>query len=169
MAGVLQPEEFQHLIEIHGPALYRLAYRLIGNVHDAEDVLQETFRCLWAARERYDARRGARAFLVSILRRRVADYWRHRRREEQLWGPLPPLAVGDQDPTQEEFCDEVQQALQQLPPELRETLLLVVVGELTHQEAAQVLGVPLGTVLSRVARARTRLRQTLLQSMAAEK
>ena len=48
------------------------------------------------------------------------------------------------------------------PPELRESLLLVVVGELTHQETANTLGVPLGTVLSRVSRARQRLRKNLL-------
>ena len=52
----------------------------------------------------------------------------------------------------------MQAALNQLPEQLRETLLLVVVGELTHQEVADLLDVPLGTVLSRVSRARTRLR-----------
>ena len=62
------------------------------------------------------------------------------------------------DPSQEGFTDEMQQALAQLPDDLRETLLLVVVAELTHQEAADVLGIPLGTVLSRVSRARKRLR-----------
>jgi RNA polymerase sigma-70 factor, ECF subfamily len=56
----------------------------------------------------------------------------------------------------------MQAALAQLPVELRETLLLVVVGELTHQEAADLLGVPLGTVLSRVSRARRRLRECLV-------
>jgi RNA polymerase sigma-70 factor (ECF subfamily) len=57
----------------------------------------------------------------------------------------------------------MQQALSQLPSELRESLLLVVVGELTHQETANALGVPLGTVLSRVSRARQRLRKHLLE------
>jgi RNA polymerase sigma-70 factor (ECF subfamily) len=56
----------------------------------------------------------------------------------------------------------MQQALGRLPEELRETLLLVVVGELTHQEAADLLEIPLGTVLSRVSRARKRLREYLL-------
>lgn len=51
-----------------------------------------------------------------------------------------------------------------LPLELRETLLLVVVGELTHQEAADLQGIPLGTVLSRVSRARSRLRDYLLEA-----
>jgi len=56
----------------------------------------------------------------------------------------------------------MQSALGQLPEQLRETLLLVVVGELTHQEVADLLDLPLGTVLSRVSRARTRLRDYLL-------
>ena len=62
----------------------------------------------------------------------------------------------------EEFTDEMQSALSELSSELRESLLMVVVGELTHQEAADVLGVPLGTVLSRVSRARLRLRKHFL-------
>jgi RNA polymerase sigma-70 factor (ECF subfamily) len=66
------------------------------------------------------------------------------------------------DPTTNDFTDEMQYALSQLPKELRESLLLVVVGELTHQETADVLGVPLGTVLSRVSRARQRLRKQLV-------
>jgi RNA polymerase sigma-70 factor (ECF subfamily) len=72
---------------------------------------------------------------------------------------VPVIAT---DPTSNEFTDEMQQALAQLPSELRESLLLVVVGELTHQETADTLGVPLGTVLSRVSRARQRLRKHLL-------
>ena len=56
----------------------------------------------------------------------------------------------------------MQQALGRLPDELKETLLLVVVAELTHQEAADLLDIPLGTVLSRVSRARNRLREYLL-------
>ena len=61
-----------------------------------------------------------------------------------------------------DLSDEMQGALDRLPKELRETLLLVVVGELTHQEVANLLEIPLGTVLSRVSRARRRLREFLL-------
>jgi RNA polymerase sigma-70 factor (ECF subfamily) len=76
-------------------------------------------------------------------------------------GPLEIGVPGD-DPFSGEFTDEVQAALDRLPTELRETLLMVVVGELTHQEAADLLNIPLGTVLSRVSRARARLREFLL-------
>ena len=74
----------------------------------------------------------------------------------------PDLPVAGDDPLADDFTDEMQAALGQLPTELRETLLLVVVGELTHQEAANLLEVPLGTVLSRVSRARSRMRQYLI-------
>ena len=155
--------EFNRLVADHGPALYRMAYRMVGDRHDAEDLVQDTFRSAWKSRELFRAGSGERAWLASILRRRTVDHWRR---------PKPPAPlVGDQnievgsppgDPLQDGFTDEMQQALERLPDDLRETLLLVVVAELTHQETADLLRVPLGTVLSRVSRARARLREYLL-------
>ncbi|HET6879600.1 MAG TPA: RNA polymerase sigma factor [Pirellulales bacterium] len=152
--------EFNRLVSEHGPAMYRLAYRLIGDRHEAEDVVQDTFRSAWKSRPHYQAGRGDRAWLAAILRRRVADRCRRR-----SWWPgarlMPehePAVEGDA-PSVDPYSDEMQEALGRLAAELRETLLLVVVGELTHQEAADVLGVPLGTVLSRVSRARQQLRE----------
>jgi RNA polymerase sigma-70 factor, ECF subfamily len=101
--------------------------------------------------------------LASILRRRVADHWRHPRPPTTLAGERGlEIQLNAEDPLRDEFTDEMQHALGQLPDDLRETLLLVVVAELTHQEAAELLGVPLGTVLSRVSRARKRLREYLM-------
>ena len=67
-----------------------------------------------------------------------------------------------EDPLAGEYPDEIQAALDELPDKLRHALLLVVVGDLTHQEVADMLEIPLGTVLSRVSRARQRLRKSLL-------
>jgi RNA polymerase sigma-70 factor (ECF subfamily) len=152
------------MVEEHGPVLYRMAFRMVGDRHEAEDLVQETFRSAWKSRARYRSGRGDRAWLASILRRRAIDQWRRKK---------PPQAISDEwlatcgkeapDPARDEIQDEIQQALSQLPEQLRESLLLVVVGELTHQEVADLLAVPLGTVLSRVSRARTRLRKLLLQ------
>jgi RNA polymerase sigma-70 factor (ECF subfamily) len=69
----LNRSDFQSLVDEHGPALYRLAYRLIGDAHDAEEIVQETFRSAWTSRDRFDNARGERAWLASILRRRSAD------------------------------------------------------------------------------------------------
>jgi RNA polymerase sigma-70 factor (ECF subfamily) len=158
----LTQAEFNRLVDDHGPALYRMAYRLVGDQHEAEDLVQETFRSAWKSRTRYEPGRGDRAWLVAILRRRIIDQWRKRPPPSTLADDAAPeIGVVAEDPFAGEFTDEVQTALNRLPEELRETLLLVVVGELTHQEAADLLGIPLGTVLSRVARARTRLRMYL--------
>lgn len=159
----LTQAEFAVLVEDHGPALYRMAFRMIGDAHEAEDVVQEAFRSAWKSRARYESGRGDRAWLTSILRRRVVDRWRKRPPPTPVSGEETlELKVHAEDPAADEYSDEVQTALDTLPRDLRETLLLVVVGELTHQEVADLLEIPLGTVLSRVSRARRRLRETLV-------
>lgn len=161
----LTQAEFHRLVDDFGAALYRIAYRLIGDRHEAEDLVQETYRSAWNSRRLYQPERGGRAWLVAILRRRAVDRWRKRRpprvvsKDETL-----DVSVEAHDPTADGYSDEMQRALGQLPDMLRETLLLVVVGELTHQEVADLLEIPLGTVLSRVSRARERLRQFLVTS-----
>ncbi len=156
----LSQASFDQLVSEHGSALYRMAYRMIGDRQEAEDIVQETYRSAWTSRRGYQSGHSQRAWLASILRRRVVDRWRRHRM------PTPPggdftvdVEVEGADPTAQEFTDEMQHALNRLPMELRESLLLVVVAELTHQEVADVLKVPLGTVLSRVSRARVRLRE----------
>ena len=162
----LTASDFETLVDEHAPALYRTAYRMLGDQHEAEDVVQDTFRSAWKSRERFEAGRGVRAWLAAILRRRVIDRWRRRDRIRVLDSEHPlDMAVDPDDPVADEYCDEMQHALDRLPRELRESLLLVIVGELTHQEAANLLGIPLGTVLSRVSRARTRLREYLLATV----
>lgn len=157
---------FNSLVDDHGPALFRMAFRMVGDRHEAEDVVQETYRSAWRSRERYQSGRGDRAWLASILRRRVVDRWRRRRPPVVVQGETTlDASVPAEDPLAGELSDEMQRALDRLPKELRETLLLVVVGELTHQEVADLLGVPLGTVLSRVSRARRRLREFLLAAV----
>lgn len=155
--------DFHGLVADHAPALYRLAYRLVGDPHDAEDVVQETLRSAWNSRDRFDCGRSHRAWLASILRRRVIDGWRRKVRTPYPAGEHGiEVPVDGADPLATELTDEMQHALESLSDDLRESLLLVVVGELTHQEAADTLGIPLGTVLSRVSRARQRLRQHYL-------
>jgi RNA polymerase sigma-70 factor (ECF subfamily) len=165
----LSQADFQRWVVEHGPPMYRIAYRMVGDRHEAEDVVQDAFRSAWKSRRSFEAGRGERAWLVAILRRRVVDYWRR--------GPALnvvssenslDIGVSADDPLANDYSDEMQSALACLPPELKETLLLVVVAELTHQEAADLLKVPLGTVLSRVSRARARLREALLGRSAAK-
>ena len=159
----LSQVEFQRWVVDHGPALYRIAYRMVGDRHEAEDVVQDAFRSAWKSRRLFDTGRGERAWLVAILRRRVMDFWRRSSALSVVSSDHPvDVGIHADDPLANDYSDEMQHALAGLPPELRETLLLVVVAELTHQEAADMLQIPLGTVLSRVSRARTRLREILL-------
>jgi RNA polymerase sigma-70 factor (ECF subfamily) len=159
----LTQAKFNELVDEHSPAMFRMAYRMTGDRHEAEDIVQETYRSAWKSRKRYEAGRGDRAWLASILRRRVVDRWRRRQPPMVMPEGTPiEVAVEGEDPLANDFSDEMQRSLNRLPVELRETLLLVVVGELTHQEVANMLAIPLGTVLSRVSRARKRLREYLL-------
>jgi RNA polymerase sigma-70 factor, ECF subfamily len=166
----LAQADFNRWVADHGPALYRMAYRMVGDRHEAEDLLQEAFRSAWKSRRLFQAERGERAWLAAILRRRVVDHWRRRgaQRPTPIANVAEPGRPGE-DPLANDYSDEMQSALNAIAPELKETLLLVVVGELTHQEAADVLDVPLGTVLSRVSRARAKLRELLLARAGAMK
>jgi RNA polymerase sigma-70 factor (ECF subfamily) len=159
----LSQAAFDRLVADHGAALYRMAYRMLGDRHEAEDIVQETYRSAWTSRRGYQAGHSQRAWLAAILRRRVVDRWRRHLLPGPTGGDFTlDVEVNGVDPLANEYTDEMQHGLNRLPLELRESLLLVVVGELTHQEAADLLGVPLGTVLSRVSRARERLREFLV-------
>lgn len=163
-------DRFDRWVREHVEMLYRVAYRLLGDPHAAEDVVQDAFRSAWTSRHLYDPSRSERAWLLAILRRRAADHWRRSAVEAApCRAELPqPVAPAGRDPFDDELSSAMQRALGRLPEELRETLLLVVVGGLTHQEAADLQGIPLGTVLSRVSRARLRLREYLLESPTTE-
>jgi RNA polymerase sigma-70 factor (ECF subfamily) len=165
----LSQADFQRWVADHGPAMYRIAYRMVGDRHEAEDVVQDAFRSAWKSRRSFEAGRGERAWLVAILRRRIVDYWRRSSTLSVVAAENTfEVGVNADDPLANDYSDEMQHALGRLPPELKETLLLVVVAELTHQEAADLLQIPLGTVLSRVSRSRARLREVLLAGPAAK-
>ena len=161
--STIDAERFDCWVREHVAVLYKVAYRMVGSPHDAEDVVQDTLRSAWTSRELYDGVRSERAWLLAILRRRAADHWRnHDARQRHLEADPAGRDNAAADPFADELSATMQRGLALLPAEVRETLLLVVVGELTHQEAADVQGVPLGTVLSRVSRGRRRLRDALL-------
>lgn len=157
----LTRDEFHDLVDRHGATLYRVAYRMLGDQHEAEDAVQDAFRSAWLSRERYDPQRGGRAWLAAILRRRIVDRWRKPREVTTAAPGEFEIETLGRDPIEDTYSDEMQAALAKLPENLKEALLLVVVGELTHQEVADLVGAPLGTILSRVSRARERMREYL--------
>jgi RNA polymerase sigma-70 factor (ECF subfamily) len=163
-----EPELFTVLFRRHAPYIQRYVVRRIGP-DAADDIVAEAFLLAFRQRDSYDqARADARPWLYGIATNLIG---RHRRAEIRLYRALARTGA---DPVMEAFTDQVDDrvsagtasrrlaaGLARLPEELRDTLLLVTWGDLTYAEAATALGVPVGTVRSRVSRARSKLRRTL--------
>ena len=131
--------------------LRRAARRLAGPVR-ADDLVQETLLRALVAWHRVEPDRNPRPWMHAILRNACADEHRRARREELVADePNDPRRA---DPT---TAIDLRRALEQLPPALRETLLAVDGEGLLYREAAERTGTPIGTVMSRLARARERV------------
>lgn len=152
-------EVFVGWVENHSRILQNTARKLLGDRHQAEDVVQETFSSAWKNRHLFESEKSELAWLMTILRRRVVDHMRKRGRQEAVFNEEKTTI--DLDPFENELSFSMKKAFSSLPPELGNTFFLVVVGELTHREAASRLGIPIGTVLSRVSRAKARLHNLL--------
>ncbi|MEV4180286.1 RNA polymerase sigma factor [Streptosporangium canum] len=163
-----EPEQFATLFTRHAPALKRYVIRRLGQ-DPAEDIVAETFTVAFQSLESYDlSRDDARPWLYGIATNLIR---RHRRREISLYRALSRTGA---DSVIEPFTDQVDRrvavdgarrrlaaALAGLPRGHRDALLLVAWAELTYEQAAQALDVPVGTVRSRISRARNRLRRVL--------
>jgi RNA polymerase sigma-70 factor (ECF subfamily) len=144
-------------------ALFGMAYRLTGNAHDAEDLVQETMLRAHRAFDRYQPGTNARAWLFTILHRLRTDALRRRgRRPEtvELVDDGPPVA-----PVHEAVLasghEEISRALAALPEAFRSAVVLRDVEEYSYAEIARMLEVPVGTVMSRIHRGRALLRRAL--------
>jgi len=167
-AEAARSRRFQALALPHLDAAYNLARWLSRNPRDAEDIVQEAF--LRAFRF-FDTFRGelARPWLLAIVRRVWYDEWRRRSAAEEvapfdeLRDDSPPEGweTAGADPEalaiRAEDARDVQEALQRLPVEYREVLVLREMEELSYREIAAIADVPVGTVMSRLARGRRRL------------
>ena len=152
-----------HLIEEHIPRLRRYARALTGDAHRADDLVQDTLERAWSKFALWRRGSDLRAWLFTIMHNVfVNQVTSHSARLE--WQMLDDEAMNVPVPPGQERAIEMRDlasALAQLPPEYREVLLLVGLEELRYEEAAKVLGVPLGTVMSRLSRGRERLRQLM--------
>jgi len=151
-------EAVNELVRCHFPPLYRFLRQLTGRAEDAEDLAQQT---LIRAR-RYAARYDGRSTLGTWLHRlayREFTHWRRRQRWTLVLRQASP--VMDRGFRQVEDAIWLEAGLIQLPDGHRATLLLVAVQGLSVEEAASVLGIPVGTVKSRLHHARKRLRELL--------
>jgi RNA polymerase sigma-70 factor (ECF subfamily) len=140
------------------PALRAFAFSLARNRADADDLVQETLVKAWAHRTRFEAGTNLRAWLFTILRNSWYTGAARRRREvadEEGRHAAGLTAEASQEWTAE--LTSLQAALNTLPPEHREAIIMVGAAGLSYQEAADIAGCAVGTIKSRVNRARRRL------------
>jgi RNA polymerase sigma factor (sigma-70 family) len=164
------PAEFGAVFDRHAPSIFRFAAHRLGR-QAAEDVLGETFTRAFAARNRaYTVDGSLRAWLYRIASNLIADELRRHQRALAAGERLRARAGGgqfDADAGVAAVDPELVAALEGLRNEEREALLLLAWGELSYAEIAVVTGDPIGTVRSRLNRARSRLR-ALLDASASE-
>jgi RNA polymerase sigma-70 factor, ECF subfamily len=151
------------------PRLRAFAISLTGKSHAADDLLQETLMKAWAHRDSYEPGTNMKAWLYTILRNEFYTVIRKRKREVEDADGKIAERVGVL-PGQESYLDllDMQKALQLLPPDQREALLLVSASDMSYEEASVICKVAVGTIKSRVNRARERLAGILQGQTAAE-
>lgn len=158
-------EEFESAALPHLNDLYRTATRVLGNRTEAEDIVQEAYLQAWKSFHRFELGTNCKAWLFKILFHVIQH---HRRKwynsklvQESEEMPLQESVVYEA-PVPEHLSDEdVLAALETIPVQYREVVLLADVQEFSYKEAAATLGVPVGTVMSRLSRGRTLLRAEL--------
>lgn len=140
------------------PSLRAFARGLCGNRELADDLAQEAMMRAWAARDSFEPGTNFRAWIFMILRNHFYTTIRKNSRMTS-WDPEAAERLLVQEPAQPHaiHMSDVEKALQQLPAEQREMLLLVGAGGASYEEAAEIAGCALGTVKSRLARGRTAL------------
>jgi RNA polymerase sigma-70 factor (ECF subfamily) len=144
---------------------YGLALRILRDQGLAQDAVQDAFLAAWRTAASFDASRGtAQTWLLTLVHRRAVDVVRREQRRRA--DPLDDAPIASGESTEEEASvreqrREVQAALAQLPPDQREALELAYYGGLTQSELAERLGIPIGTVKSRMFAALTKLRELL--------
>ena len=150
----------------HLRALYGTAYRMTRNAHDAEDLVQETFLRAYRGFHRFEAGTNIRAWLFTILHRVRTDAFRQAGRSPrtvEMTGQGPAMP-----PPQDAMAsggEALERALAGLPEAYRAAVILRDVEDLSYDEIARALDVPIGTVMSRIHRGRGLLRATLAGGM----
>ncbi len=167
---VARKDAFRRFVEPEIDVLLRVGRTLTGSWPDAEDLVQDTLIRAYRGIDRFDGAHP-RAWLLTILRNTNINSHRRQRpdlidepdtvdRHRPAFGtataPSPESVVTDLI-----FGDDLQRAVNSLDPKFRAVLLLIDVDQLTYAEVAEVLGVPVGTVMSRLSRARDRARTQL--------
>ena len=146
------------------PHLRRYARALVGNHEEADDLVQACLERALSKASQWDPSKGLRSWLFRILHNHFVSSRRSQTREQEFQRRYP---VKDTVPPNQENLfdlDTVQNAMHRLPEDHREALLLVAVSGFSYEEASNILSVPIGTVRSRLSRAREGLRMIMDQT-----
>jgi RNA polymerase sigma-70 factor, ECF subfamily len=161
--------------------VYRVARHLAASREDAEELVQETYARAFRSWRSYQPGTNLRAWLLRILTNLNIDRGRRAQRAPQMqaleandYFLYDKLAESDGEPTDEERVverlsqDDIVTALSVVPHDFRDVLVLVDIGDFSYQDAAQILDIPIGTVMSRLHRGRRILKRELAESVAEE-
>ena len=157
---------FGALVERHSQALYRFAYRMLGDGHEAEDVVQESFTRLWTHAPQW---KPSGAGLVGWLHRVNTNLCLDRLRKRKRIAPVEPPERADGDPAADEkivsgeIGATVEACLRELPERQRAALVLSYYEGLSNKESADILEVKVKALESLLVRARTKMRELLEQ------
>jgi RNA polymerase sigma-70 factor (ECF subfamily) len=152
--------------------LFRVAMSITKNTANAEDLVQETLLRAYRSIERFDGA-NPRAWLLTIMRNAHINSLRRQRPEllrdpdsqmEQIADPAGHAASAESIVMEGAFDAVVETAFNDLPARFKQVVELVDIGQLSYQEAADTIGIPVGTVMSRLHRARRRIREQLAKS-----
>lgn len=167
-------DAFEQLLLEHQKNVYNLCYRMAGNPDDAMDLSQETFLRAWRCLDQYQFASAFSTWLYRLCSNICIDFLRKRRRQqtvpltfEDADGEEQTYAVPDERPLPEEQVElkltheTLAAAMAQLLPEHRAVLQLRVVNEMSYEQIADVLDIQIGTVKSRLSRARNQLKKIL--------
>ena len=162
------PHAIELLYDQYGGLAFALAYRILGERGIAEDVVQEAFLNIWRQGAIYDAERGStRTWVLTIVHHRAIDQVRSMRArihaDTEIKAAVPLVAREDTwaSVVQGLERDRIRQAIAALPPEQVQIVELIYYSGFTHQQVAERVGIPLGTVKGRLRLALEKLRQLL--------
>ena len=153
---------FGQLVDAHQAAVRAFLRRLVGSYADADDLAQEAFARTWEVLHRFDGASSLRTFICGV----AFQYWRRARRStsrrqarEDSYAELADTET--EPPARAAARLALRRAMDNLPEDQRAVLALCLGQDFTHAEAAEILGLPLGTVKSHVTRGRARLREAM--------
>ena len=156
-------KRFETLLVEEIPALRRYARALCGDFAEADDLVQECLLRAVSRRRLWISHKGMRPWLFTILHNIFANALRRKTRSPIVDMPdgIQDLLVSSEDPGELCTLSDFEKALRGLSPDQREVLLLVAVEQMSYRQASKITGVPVGTVMSRLSRARSQLRDAL--------